>query len=164
MSKNNEVFHTVVIQPVLTGKTDENKLSKSSLVETVGLAKAIGLKVLTDRIINIRNPSPASLFGSGTINDFKRIISNLSPDLIIIGMTLSPIQQRNLEREWQVKVIDRTALIIEIFGDRARTREGVLQVDLAALSYQRSRLVRSWTHLERQRGGAGFLGGPGESQ
>ena len=98
MSKNNEVFHTVVIQPVLTGKTDENKLSKSSLVETVGLAKAIGLKVLTDRIINIRNPSPASLFGSGTINDFKRIISNLSPDLIIIGMTLSPIQQRNLEK------------------------------------------------------------------
>ncbi|MDG2313195.1 MAG: GTPase HflX, partial [Alphaproteobacteria bacterium] len=133
-------------------------------METIGLAKAIGLIVLTDRIINIRTPRPATLFGNGTVKDFKSIISDLSPELIIIGSTLSPIQQRNLEREWQVKVIDRTALIIEIFGDRARTREGVLQVDLAALSYQRSRLVRSWTHLERQRGGAGFLGGPGESQ
>jgi GTP-binding protein HflX len=133
-------------------------------METIGLAKAIGLIVLTDRIINIRTPRSATLFGSGTVKDFKNIISELSPELIIIGSTLSPIQQRNLEREWQVKVIDRTALIIEIFGDRAKTREGVLQVDLAALSYQRSRLVRSWTHLERQRGGAGFLGGPGESQ
>ena len=162
MSKN--TFHTVVIQPVFGGRVEESRSSKSSLMETIGLAKAIGLIVLTDRIINIRTPRPATLFGNGTVKDFKNIISDLSPELIIIGSTLSPIQQRNLEREWQVKVIDRTALIIEIFGDRARTREGVLQVDLAALSYQRSRLVRSWTHLERQRGGAGFLGGPGESQ
>ena len=164
LNESVSTYNTIVIQPVVGRRTDENRSSNSSLIETIGLAKAIGLKILTDRIVTIRTPRPATLFGNGTIREFKSIISELAPELIIVGSTLSPVQQRNLEREWQVKVIDRTALIIEIFGDRARTKEGVLQVDLAALSYQRSRLVRSWTHLERQRGGAGFLGGPGESQ
>lgn len=164
LNESVSTYNAIVIQPVVGGRTDENRSSKSSLIETIGLAKAIGLKILTHRIVTIRTPRPATLFGNGTIREFKSIISELTPELIIVGLTLSPVQQKNLEREWQVKVIDRTALIIEIFGDRARTKEGVLQVDLAALSYQRSRLVRSWTHLERQRGGAGFLGGPGESQ
>jgi GTPase len=104
------------------------------------------------------------LLGSGTVDNFRELISENAIGLVVIDGTLSPVQQRNLEKSWQAKVIDRTGLILEIFGARARTHEGRLQVELAALSYQRSRLVRSWTHLERQRGGFGFLGGPGESQ
>ncbi len=115
-------------------------------------------------IARIASPRPSSLLGSGTVNNFRELISENSIGLVVIDGTLSPVQQRNLERSWQAKVIDRTGLILEIFGARARTHEGRLQVELAALSYQRSRLVRSWTHLERQRGGFGFLGGPGESQ
>jgi GTP-binding protein HflX len=114
--------------------------------------------------VRVARPVPATLFGSGNVEMLRAIIADNAIGLVIVDGTLSPVQQRNLERRWQAKVIDRTGLILEIFGARARTHEGRLQVELAALSYQRSRLVRSWTHLERQRGGFGFLGGPGESQ
>ena len=115
-------------------------------------------------IVRVARPVPATLFGSGNVETLRRIIAENGIGLVVVDAALSPVQQRNLERRWQAKVIDRTGLILEIFGERARTHEGRLQVELAALSYQRSRLVRSWTHLERQRGGFGFLGGPGESQ
>jgi GTP-binding protein HflX len=134
------------------------------LEEAVGLARAIRLDVVLAEIARITRPRPSSLIGSGTLENLGSLISENSIGLVIIDSALSPVQQRNLERRWQTKVIDRTGLILEIFGARARTHEGRLQVELAALSYQRSRLVRSWTHLERQRGGFGFLGGPGESQ
>jgi len=130
----------------------------------VGLARAIRLDVVLAEVARITRPRPSSLIGSGTLENLGSLISENGIGLVIIDSALSPVQQRNLERRWQTKVIDRTGLILEIFGARARTYEGRLQVELAALSYQRSRLVRSWTHLERQRGGFGFLGGPGESQ
>jgi GTPase len=114
--------------------------------------------------VRVARPVPATLFGSGNVETLRGIIADNNIGLVVVDAALSPVQQRNLERRWQAKVIDRTGLILEIFGERARTHEGRLQVELAALSYQRSRLVRSWTHLERQRGGFGFLGGPGESQ
>ena len=107
---------------------------------------------------------PATLIGSGKVDEIAAEARALEPEVIVVNAQLSPIQQRNLEKAWNTKVLDRTALILEIFGERARTREGRLQVELAHLTYQRSRLVRSWTHLERQRGGFGFLGGPGETQ
>jgi GTPase len=115
-------------------------------------------------IVRVVRPVPATLFGSGNVENLRTIIADNRVGLVIVDAPVSPVQQRNLERRWQAKVIDRTGLILEIFGERAHTHEGRLQVELAALSYQRSRLVRSWTHLERQRGGFGFLGGPGESQ
>ena len=115
-------------------------------------------------IVRVARPVPATLFGSGNVEMLRGLIADNIIGLVVVDGPLSPVQQRNLERRWQAKVIDRTGLILEIFGARARTHEGRLQVELAALSYQRSRLVRSWTHLERQRGGFGFLGGPGESQ
>ena len=115
-------------------------------------------------IVRIARPAPATLFGRGNVETLRQAIADDAIGLVVVDAALSPVQQRNLERRWQAKVIDRTGLILEIFGERARTHEGSLQVELAALSYQRSRLVRSWTHLERQRGGFGFLGGPGESQ
>jgi len=114
--------------------------------------------------MRLARPVPATLFGSGNVETLRTTIAENAIGLVVVNAALSPVQQRNLERRWQAKVIDRTGLILEIFGARARTHEGRLQVELAALSYQRSRLVRSWTHLERQRGGFGFLGGPGESQ
>jgi GTP-binding protein HflX len=134
------------------------------LEEAVGLAQAIRLDVVGAEIAPITRPRPSSLLGSGTLDTLGGLISDNGVGVVVIDGALSPVQQRNLERHWQAKVIDRTGLILEIFGARARTHEGRLQVELAALSYQRSRLVRSWTHLERQRGGFGFLGGPGESQ
>jgi GTP-binding protein HflX len=137
---------------------------EARLEEAVGLAKAIRLDVVRAEIARITRPRPNSLLGSGTLETLGELISENEIGLVVIDAPLSPVQQRNLERRWQAKVIDRTGLILEIFGARARTHEGRLQVELAALSYQRSRLVRSWTHLERQRGGFGFLGGPGESQ
>jgi len=115
-------------------------------------------------IARITRPQPSCLLGRGTLENLGGLISENGVGLVVVDGVLTPVQQRNLERRWQIKVIDRTGLILEIFGARARTHEGRLQVELAALSYQRSRLVRSWTHLERQRGGFGFLGGPGESQ
>jgi len=128
------------------------------------LARAIKLEVVRAEIVRVSRPVPATLFGSGNVEMLRGLIADNEIGLVVVDGPLSPVQQRNLERRWQAKVIDRTGLILEIFGERARTHEGRLQVELAALSYQRSRLVRSWTHLERQRGGFGFLGGPGESQ
>ena len=122
------------------------------------------MTIVRAEIVRVARPVPATLFGSGNVESLRQLIADNEIGLVVVDGALSPVQQRNLERRWQAKVIDRTGLILEIFGERARTHEGRLQVELAALSYQRSRLVRSWTHLERQRGGFGFLGGPGESQ
>ncbi len=130
----------------------------------MGLAAAIDLEVVYARAIRVTRPRPATLLGTGAVEEVATLVKEAEIGLVIVDQSLTPIQQRNLERDWKAKVIDRTGLILEIFGKRARTREGQLQVELAALTYQRSRLVRSWTHLERQRGGFGFLGGPGESQ
>jgi GTPase len=137
---------------------------EARLEEAVGLARAIDLQIVRAEIVRIARPAPGTLFGSGNVEKLRELIADNAIGLVVVDGPLSPVQQRNLERRWQAKVIDRTGLILEIFGERARTHEGRLQVELAALSYQRSRLVRSWTHLERQRGGFGFLGGPGESQ
>lgn len=134
------------------------------LRELHGLADSIALDVAGESLIKISKMNPATFMGGGTVDSLKEAFGNLGIDLAIVNTSLSPIQQRNLEKRWDLKVIDRTGLILEIFGARAKTREGSLQVELASLTYQRSRLVRSWTHLERQRGGYGFLGGPGESQ
>jgi GTP-binding protein HflX len=138
--------------------------AEARLAEAVGLTLAIGLKVVAQHIAPLARPAPATLIGSGKVEEIAAEARALEPEVIVVNAQLSPIQQRNVEKAWNVKVLDRTALILEIFGERARTREGRLQVELAHLSYQRSRLVRSWTHLERQRGGFGFLGGPGETQ
>jgi GTP-binding protein HflX len=134
------------------------------LAEAAGLAEAIGLEVRAKLIVPLARPQPATLFGSGKVEELKQLVAEHEAGLVVIDHAVSPIQQRNLERAWNAKVLDRTGLILEIFGRRARTREGRLQVELAHLTYQKSRLVRSWTHLERQRGGYGFLGGPGETQ
>jgi hypothetical protein len=115
-------------------------------------------------VVKVSLHRPATLIGGGAVETYRDLITENHIELVVIDAAVSPVQQRNLEQEWKCKVIDRTGLILEIFGERARTREGQLQVELAALTYQRSRLVRSWTHLERQRGGFGFIGGPGESQ
>ncbi len=139
-------------------------LPEDRLAETKGLAAAISLDILYSEIIKLRSIKPGTFFGSGIIEKVANICKESQLELLIIDADLTPIQQRNLEKALNTKIIDRTALILEIFGERAQTREGCLQVELAHLTYQRSRLVRSWTHLERQRGGAGFLGGPGETQ
>lgn len=123
-----------------------------------------GLDVQGAEVIRLAKTHPGLLFGTGKLDELHKIFQDQQIELVIVDGPVSPIQQRNLEKHWGVKLLDRTALILEIFADRARTREGVLQVELAALSYQRSRLVRAWTHLERQRGGFGFVGGPGETQ
>ncbi len=136
----------------------------AQLDEAVGLARAINLDVVAAEIVRLARPVPGTLFGSGNVAALGETVAENTIELVVIDAALTPVQQRNLERRWQAKVIDRTGLILEIFGARARTHEGRMQVELAALTYQRSRLVRSWTHLERQRGGFGFLGGPGESQ
>jgi GTP-binding protein HflX len=134
------------------------------LAEAAGLARAIELDVVAGEIVPLPQPRPGTLFGSGKVAELGRLIGERTVALAIVDHTLSPVQQRNLEKAWGCKVLDRTGLILEIFGQRARTREGRLQVELAHLTYQKSRLVRTWTHLERQRGGFGFLGGPGEAQ
>ncbi len=134
------------------------------LAEATGLAQAIDLIVVDALVVPLPQPRPGTLFGSGKVEEIRARIEADDITLAIVDHPLTPIQQRNLETAWNAKVLDRTGLILEIFGRRAQTREGRLQVELAHLSYQKSRLVRSWTHLERQRGGAGFLGGPGESQ
>jgi len=134
------------------------------LAESVGLARAIQLDVAAEEIVPLPQPRPATLFGSGKVGELATLIGESNVTLAIVDHALSPVQQRNLEKAWSCKVLDRTGLILEIFGQRAATREGRLQVELAHLTYQKSRLVRTWTHLERQRGGFGFLGGPGEAQ
>jgi GTPase len=138
--------------------------AEARLEEAIGLTVAIGLNVIASHIAPLARPVPATLIGSGKVEEIAAEARALEPEVIVVNAQLTPIQQRNLEKAWNTKVLDRTALILEIFGERAQTREGRLQVELAHLSYQRSRLVRSWTHLERQRGGFGFLGGPGETQ
>lgn len=134
------------------------------LSEARGLAAAIDLTIVDAVIVPLPKPSPATLFGKGKVEEIKQQIEAGEVTLVVVDHALSPVQQRNLEQAWDAKVLDRTGLILEIFGRRAQTREGRLQVELAHLSFQKSRMVRSWTHLERQRGGAGFLGGPGERQ
>ena len=141
------------------GRTADDKLG-----EAVSLTAAIGLDVTAASTVNLATIRPSTLIVTGVLATWRARIEAEHPDVIIFNATLTPVQHRNLERELKAKVLDRTALILEIFGERAQTREGRLQVELAALTFQRSRLVRSWTHLERQRGGAGFMGGPGESQ
>ena len=138
--------------------------SDAKLEEAVGLARAIDLDVRLAATAPLRRVTPATLIGKGFVERVKAAVEQQGIGLVVIDDRLTPVQQRNLEKAWNAKVIDRTGLILEIFGARARTHEGRLQVELAALDYQRGRLVRSWTHLERQRGGFGFLGGPGESQ
>jgi GTP-binding protein HflX len=138
--------------------------AQARLEEAVGLTAAIHLDIVWAGIAPLARAVPATLLGSGKVDEIAALAKELEPEIVMVNATLSPVQQRNMEKAWGTKVLDRTALILEIFGERAQTREGTLQVELAHLNYQRSRLVRSWTHLERQRGGFGFLGGPGESQ
>ncbi|MBF0391461.1 MAG: GTPase HflX [Alphaproteobacteria bacterium] len=154
----------LVVHPVPKGADGAARRPESRLEEAVGLAKAIDLRVIGADLVTVSKIRPATYLGQGGVERLAEVIEAEEVGVAVIDTHLSPVQQRNLERAWGCKVIDRTGLILEIFGARARTREGRLQVDLAALSYQRSRLVRSWTHLERQRGGFGFMGGPGETQ
>jgi GTP-binding protein HflX len=156
-------MHVSVLHPNLLNP-NKRRSPKNSLEEAVSLANALDIEILHQAVVPLKKPIAATLFGSGKLIELYEIFVANDIDLVIIDGPLTPIQQRNLEKEWNLKVLDRTGLILEIFGDRAQTREGVLQVDLAALNYQRSRLVRSWTHLERQRGGLSFVGGAGETQ
>jgi GTPase len=153
-----------VLHPDL--KSDRaRRLPEHGLAEAVSLAAALpNMDVVGAEVVRLARLQPGLLFGSGKVEDLKTRLHDLNVGLVLVDGLVSPVQQRNLEKEWGVKLLDRTGLILEIFADRARTREGVLQVELAALSYQRTRLVRAWTHLERQRGGFGFVGGPGETQ
>ncbi len=155
---------TLVIHPVVTSRDKSERSLHASLAEAVGLAHAIALTVTHAAIVRLQKVTPATYIGKGKVEEFAALIEEYAIGLAIVDCALTPVQQRNLEKAFGCKVIDRTALILEIFGARARTAEGKLQVELASLTYQKSRLVRSWTHLERQRGGFGFLGGPGESQ
>jgi len=156
-----------VVHPFVRDRADTSHLKRSPearLEEAKGLALAIDIELVGGEIVPLRERRPATLIGTGKIDELKEFVAEHEIDLLIFDCELSPGQQRNLERETKTKVIDRTALILEIFGARASTKEGELQVELAHLEYQKSRLVRSWTHLERQRGGSGFMGGPGETQ
>ena len=157
-------MRALVLHPDL--KSDRHRRDPGpGLEEAISLAAALpDLLVVGADIVRLPRAQPGLLFGTGKIAEIKERIADLEVGLVLIDGTVTPVQQRNLEKEWGVKLLDRTGLILEIFADRAATREGVLQVELAALSYQRTRLVRAWTHLERQRGGLGFVGGPGETQ
>jgi GTPase len=158
----------IVIEPHLRGSqaavAARARSPDAKLDEAVGLAQAIDLDVLESGLVPVGQIRPATFLGKGKVEEIAGLAKSLEAGLIVMDCALSPVQQRNLEKAWNAKVLDRTGLILEIFGRRARTREGALQVELAHLTYQKSRLVRSWTHLERQRGGFGFLGGPGETQ
>ncbi|MEX2614727.1 MAG: GTPase HflX [Alphaproteobacteria bacterium] len=154
----------LVLNPLLRGAPENIRDADARLEEAVSLAQAIDLVVVHGETVNVTRPRPATLLGMGVVERIAAVGAAEDIDVVFVNASLTPVQQRNLERALETKVIDRTGLILEIFGARARTHEGVLQVELAALTYQRSRLVRSWTHLERQRGGFGFMGGPGESQ
>lgn len=174
--RHRDDMRAVVIVPVLkqgrsarstqadSATPSPQRSDEARLEEAIGLARAIDLTIVQSLIVPISQPKPATLMGSGKIEEIKALLDEHDAGLVIIDHPLTPVQQRNLEKEWNAKVIDRTGLILEIFGRRASTKEGTLQVDLAHLNYQKGRLVRSWTHLERQRGGAGFMGGPGETQ
>jgi GTP-binding protein HflX len=162
------VGRCLVVHPVLRRQIARagsvSRSPEARLEEAIGLALAISLDVVHADIARVASWRPATLLPSGTVENLGLVIAEKNITVAVIDAPVSPVQQRNLETAWKCKVIDRTGLILEIFGARARTHEGRLQVELAALDYQRSRLVRSWTHLERQRGGFGFVGGPGESQ
>ena len=153
-----------IVQP--TSKFNSSAKDGAHLIsEAIALTKALPrTKISGSTIVKIEKPSPREFFGKGKVEELSSILKLNKIKLVIINGQISPIQQQNLEKKWKVKILDRTALILEIFSDRAVTKEGVLQVEMAALTYQRSRLVRAWTHLERQRGGLGFVGGPGETQ
>jgi GTP-binding protein HflX len=153
----------IVVHPYFK-RGDQTRSLEARLEEATGLAVAIDLEVIAAVAAPISEPRPATLIGKGKVDELKALCAAETPELVICDGQLSPVQQRNLEKAWDTKVLDRTGLILEIFGERARTAEGRLQVELAHLTYQKGRLVRSWTHLERQRGGFGFLGGPGETQ
>ena len=153
----------IVIHPDRDGRSSSRD-AEARLEEAVGLALALDLEVRETLVATLRRLTPATLFGKGKVEEIGRIVELVEADVAIVDDALTPVQQRNLEKAWNCKVVDRTGLILEIFARRARTREGRLQVELARLSYERSRLVRTWTHLERQRGGFGVMGGPGETQ
>jgi GTP-binding protein HflX len=161
----------IVVEPHLRDRSKASaralraqRSPEAKLDEAVGLAHAIDLDVVSSGIVPLAEIRPATFVGKGKVEEIAALVKGDEAGIVVMDCALSPVQQRNLEKAWQAKVLDRTGLILEIFGRRAHTREGSLQVELAHLTYQKSRLVRSWTHLERQRGGFGFLGGPGESQ
>jgi GTP-binding protein HflX len=159
-----QATRTFVLHPALKSSS-ARRMPEHGLAEAVALAAALPeLDVRGAEVVRLARSSPATLLGSGKVEELKARFKEDEIDLVLVDGSVSPVQQRNLEKALGVKLLDRTSLILEIFADRARTREGVLQVELAALSYQRTRLVRAWTHLERQRGGFGFVGGPGETQ
>lgn len=172
--KHRDDMRAVVLVPVLKQQRENRDVAaapaapgrsvEAKLEEAKGLALAIDLDVTQGLVVPVNQPRPATLFGTGKIEEIGHLLDETNSGLVIVDHPLTPVQQRNLEKQWNAKVIDRTGLILEIFGRRASTKEGTLQVDLAHLNYQKGRLVRSWTHLERQRGGAGFMGGPGETQ
>jgi GTP-binding protein HflX len=168
-----ETGRALVIEPHLRSRPQlpedarrqrADRSPEARLEEAVGLARAIDLNVVASGVVRLSAVRPATFIGKGKVEEIAGLVKTHEAGLVVMDCALSPVQQRNLERAWGAKVLDRTGLILEIFGRRARTREGALQVELAHLTYQKSRLVRSWTHLERQRGGFGFLGGPGETQ
>jgi len=166
-----ETGRAIVIEPWLKKppakgaiRSSHERSPEARLEEAVGLARAIDLAVVEAGLVTLGEIRPATYIGKGKVDEIAGLAKSLSASVVVMDCPVSPVQQRNLEKAWNTKVIDRTGLILEIFGRRARTREGALQVELAHLTYQKGRLVRSWTHLERQRGGFGFLGGPGETQ
>jgi GTPase len=156
----------LVIEPILrrSQRRAGDREPAAKLDEAIGLAQAIDLDVEQSGIVMLNALRPATYLGKGKVEEISGLVKSFDAGIVVMDCTLSPVQQRNLEKAWNAKVLDRTGLILEIFGRRAHTREGALQVEHAHLTYQKSRLVRSWTHLERQRGGFGFLGGPGETQ
>jgi GTPase len=167
-----ETGRAIVIEPWLKNSSGKRvvrapadvRTPEARLEEALGLARAIDLTVVEVGLVTLNDIRPATYIGKGKVDEIAGLVKSLSASVVVMDCPVSAVQQRNLEKAWNAKVIDRTGLILEIFGRRARTREGALQVELAHLIYQKSRLVRSWTHLERQRGGFGFLGGPGETQ
>jgi GTP-binding protein HflX len=171
-SSGAETGRAIVIEPWIKSATRrsavrapaDTRTPEARLEEAVGLARAIDLTVVEAGLVTLSDIRPATYIGKGKVDEIAGLAKSQSASVVVMDCPISPVQQRNLEKAWNAKVIDRTGLILEIFGRRARTREGALQVELAHLTYQKSRLVRSWTHLERQRGGFGFLGGPGETQ
>jgi GTPase len=171
VASGSETGRAIVIEPWVKASPRRNigtqasvRTPEARLEEAVGLARAIDLTIVQAGLVTLSDIRPATYIGKGKVDEIAGMVKSLSASIVVMDCPISPVQQRNLEKAWSAKVIDRTGLILEIFGRRARTREGALQVELAHLTYQKSRLVRSWTHLERQRGGFGFLGGPGETQ
>lgn len=164
IDRSTPVQRALVLHPTRSGASALQRSAQARLEEAVGLALALDLEIAAAEIAPLRGSTPATLFGSGKVREIGDLCENLEADVVVVDDQLTPVQQRNLEKAWGIKVIDRTGMILEIFGRRARTKEGKLQVELARLAYEKSRLVRTWTHLERQRGGLGVMGGPGETQ